>query len=138
MPDDFWMGLRRLANLVNLSTPLGLLIARIGRAEISRGPHGLVLAERYRFRFPLASAFTVGNVLITAHRWNDLLDRNPRLMTHEQRHSWQWMACCGLPFLPLYALGMAWSWLRARDRYSRNVFERAAGLVDGGYIVPPV
>lgn len=124
---------RRILNLLNLSTPLGLLIARLGRAELRAVPGGLILAERYRFRFPSASAFTVGNVLITAHRWDDLLLVNPQLLRHEARHSWQYVVCGGLAFLPLYGLAMAWSWLRGRDRFSHNVFERHAGLSDGGY-----
>ena len=125
--------MRRISNLLNLSTPLGLLIARIGRAEISAGPNGLILAERFRFSFPAASAFTVGNVLITARCWDDLLLVNPQLLRHEARHSWQYVGCGGLAFLPLYGLAMAWSWLRGRDRFSHNVFERHAGLSDGGY-----
>lgn len=90
----------------------------------------------YRLGFPVASAFTVGNVVITAHRFDDLLTANPRLLLHEQRHSWQYVACGGLPMLPLYALAMGWSWLRTRDRWSANVFERRAGLADGGYRSP--
>lgn len=124
---------RRILNLLNLSTPLGLLIARLGQAQLRAGPGGLILAERYRFRFPYASAFTVGNVLITARRWDELLLVNPRLLRHEARHSSQYVVCGGLAFLPLYGLAMAWSWLRGRDRFSHNVFERHAGLSDGGY-----
>lgn len=123
----------RIANVINLSTPLGLVIARLGRAELRPGPDGSILAEHYRLSFPVAAAFTVGHVLITAHAWDDLLRVNPQLLRHEQRHSWQYVACAGLPFLPLYSLAMAWSWLRSRDLFSRNVFERHAGLADGGY-----
>jgi hypothetical protein len=38
--------------------------------------------------------------------------------------------------LPLYGIASAWSWLRTRDYFSRNVFERLAGLDDGGYPPP--
>jgi hypothetical protein len=39
-----------------------------------------------------------------------------------------------LLFLPLYWLACLWSWVRCGDHWSRNVFERRAGLVDGGYV----
>ncbi len=126
---------RRLANLINLSTASGLVVARLGQAQVRSGPDGFILAERYRLPFPIAAAFTVGDVLITSSCWDDLAQASPRLMRHEQRHSWQYVVCGGLPFLPLYALAMAWSWLRCRDRFSHNVFERLAGLTDGGYRV---
>ncbi len=57
--------LRRLINLINLSTVTGLLIAGVGGASLSRGPHGLVLANGYRLPFPQAGAFTVGDVVIS-------------------------------------------------------------------------
>lgn len=131
-----WTSLRRVANLVNLSTPLGLLVARIGRAEVTAGRDGFVWAERYRLPFPVATAFTVGDVLITAGRWDDLRRDQPLLAGHEQRHSGQYALCGGL-FLPFYGLATVWSWIRCRDRFSHNVFERLAGLSDGGYPCPP-
>lgn len=126
--------LRRWGNWFNLSTPVGLLIARIGRAEVRRGPRGLLLADGYRLGFPIAGAFTVGNVVITARRWSDLLAASPNLLRHEERHSWQYLLCLGLPFFPLYAAAMAWSWLRTGNLARGNVFERTAGLADGGYL----
>lgn len=129
---------RRMANWVNLSTPLGLAVARAGRARLRRGPEGLYLADRYRFGFPVASAFTVGDVVISRHDLDELTARRPRLLEHEAAHSRQWMWCLGLPFVPLYVASMAWSWLRTGDRAARSVFERRAGLAEGGYAeVPP-
>ena len=58
------------------------------------------------------------------------------LLAHESTHSTQW-ACCVVLFLPLYLLAVAWSWLHAGDHWSRNVFERRAGLVDGNYVEHP-
>lgn len=129
---------RRAANLLNLSTPLGLAVARLGRARRRPGPHGLVLAEGYRLPFPVAGAFTVGDVVVTASTFDALLAAHPDLLVHEERHSGQYAAFLGLPFLPLYALAMAWSMVRAGDRASANVFERDAGLVAGGYLERPV
>jgi hypothetical protein len=129
--------LRRLGNWANLSTPLGLAVARVGGATVSAGPRGLLLAEGYRLGFPLASAFTVGNVLITADRWPVLMEQRPTLLQHEESHTWQWFGCLGLPFLPAYATAMAWSVLRTGDRAAANVFERRAGLALGGYLEVP-
>lgn len=120
-------------NWVNGSTALGLAIAGLGRARVARGPRGLYLADRYRFDFPVAGAFTVGNVVLTKSDWHELQQTRPELLEHEEQHSWQYLVCGGLPFLPLYGAALAWSWLRTGDLASRNVFERNAGLAMGGY-----
>lgn len=122
---------RELGNWVNLSTLLGLGIARVGRARVRRGPRGLWLAEGYRPPFPYAAAFTVGDVLISRAPWP--ARQEGRLLAHEERHSRQWFALLGVLFLPAYLLATAWSWLRTGDRAAANVFERRAGLADGGY-----
>lgn len=125
--------LRAVLNVVNLSTPLGLTVGAAGRCHFTRGPRGLLLAERYRFGFPIATAFTVGNVVLTAGTWSDLLERRPTLLLHEEAHSRQWAALLGLPFLPAYVAAMGWSMLRTGDRAAANVFEVRAGLDLGGY-----
>ena len=126
---------RQVANWANLSTPLGLLVARLGRARTERGPDGLVLARDYRSRVPRAPAFTVGNVVLV--RVDDAgLARRPRLLVHESRHATQYAVCLGPLLLPLYGLAALWSWLRAGDPATYNVFERLAGLEDGGYRHP--
>jgi hypothetical protein len=128
---------REVGNLLNLSTPLGCLVAAIGGASVRRGPRGLLLAEGYRPRFPVAAAFTVGNVVISRHPWDEMARRQPRLLRHEERHSSQYLWCAGLPYLPLYTACMAWSVLRCGDRASANFFERNAGLEAGGYLARP-
>ena len=55
------------------------------------------------------------------------------MLLHEERHSWQYAACLGLPMLPLYGLAAGWSYLRGGDPGVHNAFERLAGLEDGGY-----
>ena len=107
-------------------------MAALGRARIRSGPHGLLLAEHWRLPLTTAGAFTIGNVVITPGRIEDLVARAPRVLDHEARHSSQWFAL-GLPFLLLYGLGTAWSLLRTGDRAAGNPWERAAGLADGGY-----
>ncbi len=124
---------RQVGNWLNLSTPSGRLVARLGGARVRRGPRGLLLADGYRWGFPIASAFTVGNVVISRGRWSDLLAAGPALLQHEERHSWQYLLCGGLPMIPLYLLAMAWSWWRTGSPALGNIFERAAGLADGGY-----
>jgi hypothetical protein len=124
--------LRAVANLVNLSTPLGLVVGALGGCTFRRGPRGLVLASGYRLPVPPAPAFTLGNVILTRHPAGHLESR-PALLAHEERHSWQYVACLGLPMLPLYVAGCGWSWLRGGDAGVHNPFERLAGLSDGGY-----
>ena len=124
--------MKTVVNLVNLSTPLGLVVAAAGRAALRRGPRGLVLASGYRFPVPSAPAFTIGNVVLSP-RPPEHLDSRPALLAHEERHSWQYAFCLGLPMLPLYVLGAAWSYLRGGDLGVHNPFERLAGLADGGY-----
>lgn len=128
---------RRLANAVNLSTPIGLAVARAGRAVAVPGPRGLILATGYRFRFPTGGAFTIGNVVLTRLSRDELL-RYPRVLAHEERHVWQYVVFGGPLYWPLYCAAMGWSMLRTGDRASRNVFERSAGLADGGYLDRPV
>ncbi|MEV4017038.1 hypothetical protein AB0J35_41750 [Nonomuraea angiospora] len=124
---------RRVANYANLATPLGLLISIIGGATRNPGPDGLILAFGYRYRFPIAGAFTVGNVVLT--RWDSLPDR---LISHEGRHATQWAWCVGLPMLPLYLLSMLVSVMVCGNQATYNLFERLADLEDGGYPRAPL
>ena len=122
---------RQAVNVVNLSTPLGLLVALVGGARFRRGPDGLVLATG--FRVPVrAPAFTLGNVVLL--RLDDTaLSRRPTLLVHESRHATQYACCVGPIMLPLYLLASVWSLLRCGDPSSYNLFEVRAGLADGGY-----
>ena len=130
-----WTRVRTVANWVNLSTPLGLLVARVGGARVERADRGLHLAGGYRFGFPVAGAFTIGSVVLTRRDVGWLRDR-PVLLRHEDRHVTQYAVLLGTPLLPLYVLAAGVSWLVARDHSSYNPFERLAGLDDGGYPSP--
>lgn len=121
------------ANAINGSTAFGLLVARIGGCRVSKGPRGMWLADGYRFGFPDAGAFTVGSVAITKHQWPDILAQREWLFRHEEWHSFQYRRLGGLPFIPAYLLACAWSKVLTGDVWSRNVFERGAGLAIGGY-----
>lgn len=130
--------MRAAGNLLNLSTPVGLLVAALGRARLRRGERRLILAEGYRLRFPVAGAFTVGNVILTGGQFDELQIHHPRLLEHEEVHTWQYLYCFGLPYYVAYSACLVWSVLRTGDRASANFFERQAGLHHGGYVEQPV
>jgi hypothetical protein len=126
-----WCRVRMIVNFVNLSTPLGLLIALIGGCTTRRGADGLYLSCGYRIPLPLAPAFTVGNVIL--YRDAEEFAGRPELLGHEARHATQYAWCLGLPMLPMYALAAGISLVLSGDPASYNLFERLAGLVAGGY-----
>lgn len=127
--------MRTVANWVNLSTPLGLLVARLGGATLVSRGRGTHLAHGYGPRFPAASAFTVGSVIISRHDLAHLQAR-PLLLQHEDRHCTQYAFLVGPLMLPLYLLAAAVSYVVAGDHASYNPFERLARLSDGGYPAP--
>lgn len=125
--------LRQIANVLNATTLLGLLLARCARTAVRTGPRGLLIATGYHWHLPFAQAFTVGNVVLFRAAPAEAL-ANPALLRHEEQHSSQYAWCLGLPFLPLYFLAAGWSQLRTGNPGSANVFERLAGLEAGGYV----
>ncbi|WP_309073624.1 hypothetical protein [Paenarthrobacter sp.] len=125
--------LRQIANVLNLSTPLGLAVAAVSRSTVSHGPRGLLIAAGYNWKLPHAGAFTVGNVVLYRAP-HGVAGTNTVLLGHEERHSTQYAYCLGLPFLALYSVAAGWSMLRSGNPASRNFFERQAGLVAGGYM----
>jgi hypothetical protein len=129
--------LRWVLNWMNGSTLLGIAAAKATRCELRRAPHGLIFAHHYSPRLPKASAFTLGNVVLFRAGAAEVAGR-PHLLTHEARHSSQYALCLGLPFLPAYFVCAGASWLLTGDPASRNPFERAAGLTEGGYVERPV
>jgi hypothetical protein len=135
LPSTPWTRVRTAVNWVNLSTPLGLLVARIGGTTLSPGGRGTVVATGYQYAFPVAGAFTVGSVILTRHDLGWLAER-PAMLRHEDRHVTQYGLLLGVGMLPLYGLGVAFSWLVAGDHSSYNPFERLAGLADGSYPPP--
>jgi hypothetical protein len=128
---------RVIANLVNGSTLAGLLVAAAGRATLVRAADGLLVGVRYRLPVPVSPAFTVGNVIL-ARGDRAALAGLEALLAHEARHATQYAWCGGLAMLPLYFLAAGVSWGLTGDFGSRNVFERQAGLADGGYTDKPL
>jgi hypothetical protein len=135
LPHTHWTRVRAVVNWLNLSTLLGLAVAKLGGATITRRGRGTYLATGYRYSFPVASAFTVGSVIDTRHDLAYLHER-PLLLQHEDRHCTQYAFCLGLVMLPLYFLFVAISYVLAGDHSSYNPFERLANLSDGGYPPP--
>jgi len=128
---------RLAANLVNGSTLLGVLVAAAGRARLAAADDGLLVGAGYRLPVPVAPAFTVGNVILARSDHATLARMHP-LLTHEARHATQYACCAGLPMLPLYFLAAGVSWGMTGDFGARNIFERRAGLADGGYTDRPL
>jgi hypothetical protein len=128
---------RLVANLVNGSTLAGLLVAAAGRASLARTADGLLTGTRYRLPVPVAPAFTVGNVILVRNDRAALASMEA-LLAHEARHATQYAWCGGLAMLPMYFLAAGVSWGLTGDFGARNVFERQAGLADGGYTDKPL
>jgi hypothetical protein len=129
--------LRLAANLLNGSTAAGLLVAAAGRARPRRASDGLLVALGYRLPVPPAPAFCLGNVIVTRLDAEGV-GRAGSLLTHEARHATQFACCGGVVMLPLYFLAAGLSWLLTGDFGSRNIFERRAGLAEGGYAERPL
>jgi len=124
---------RQLVNLANGSTLAGLGVAALGGARVARCADGLFIGTGYRLPVPPAPAFCLGNVIIT--RLDGL---PPGLFRHEARHATQYTCCGGVLMVPLYLAAAAVSWALTGDFGARNVFERRAGLADGGYTDEPL
>jgi hypothetical protein len=126
---------RQLVNLANGSTLVGLGVAVLGGTRVARSADGLFLGTGYRLPVPPAPAFCLGNVIVTRL---DGLTPDSRLFRHEARHATQYAWCGGLVMVPLYLAAAAASWALTGDFGACNVFERRAGLADGGYTDKPL
>lgn len=129
------MRVRQVANWLNLSTPLGLLLARAGHADVQPHERGTMLATDYRWGFPVADAFTLGNVIVT-QRERDWIEQRPALLRHEERHCSQYAFCLGPVMVVAYVVFGSVSWMLSGSFASYNPFERRANLADGGYAAP--
>ena len=128
-------GLRAWINLANGSTLAGLGVATLGGARVTRSSDRLFVGTGYRLPVPPAPAFCLGNVIVTRL---DGLDPTSVLFRHEARHATQFACCGGVVMIPLYLAAAGVSWALTGDFGARNVFERRAGLADGGYTDRPL
>jgi hypothetical protein len=113
----------------------GLGVAVVAGARLARSVDGLVTATGYRLPVPPAPAFCLGNVILT--RGDDIDPRSP-LFRHEARHATQYAWSGGVAMVPLYLMAAGVSWALTGDFGARNIFERLAGLADGGYTDKPL
>jgi hypothetical protein len=120
---------------VNGSTLAGLGVAALGGAEVARSVDGLFTGTGYRLPVPPAPAFCLGNVIVTR---GDGIDPASPVFRHEARHATQFACCGGVVMIPLYLAAAGVSWMLTGDFGARNVFERRAGLADGGYPDKPL
>jgi len=135
-PDPrLWLRVRQAVNLVNGSTLAGLGVAALGGAAIARSVDGLFTGTGYRLTVPPAPAFCLGNVIVTR---GDGIDPGSPVFRHEARHATQFAWCGGVIMIPLYLAAAGVSWVLTGDFGARNVFERRAGLADGGYTDKPL
>ncbi len=119
-----------VVNWLNLTSPVGWAVARTAGCRIAaRGPYWE--ATGYRWAFPVAEAFTVGSVVISRTRVPDGVWRHE--IAHMRQYAW-----LGVLFWPAYGVAAGYSWIRTGDWWSRNLFERRAGLRAGGYRERPV
>jgi hypothetical protein len=130
-----WLRVRQVANLANGATLAGLGLAALGCDATARSADGLFVGTGYRLAVPPAPAFCVGNVLLTR---GDGIEPGSALFRHEARHATQYACCGGLIMIPLYLAAAGVSWALTGDFGARNVFERRAGLADGGYADQPL
>jgi len=128
-----WPPVRTTLTWVNGTTLLAMLLAGVARTRLRRAPGGVYIAETYSWRVPRQHCFTLGAVIFSRRPADWLLDvRREQLLAHETRHVGQY-AVLGPFFLPAYGVASAWSWLLTGAYGCRNVFERHAGLAEGGY-----
>ena len=127
--------MRLAVNVANGSTLAGLGVAMAGRARLSRTADGLLAATGYRLPVPAVPAFTIGNVIVTRR---DSLPADSTLFRHEARHTTQYAWSGGVLMLPLYFAAAGVSWVLCGDFGPWNVYERLAGLADGGYADRPL
>ena len=120
---------------MNGSTLAGLGVAALGGAAITRSVDGLFTGTGYRLPVPPAPAFCLGNVIITR---SEGIDPGSPVWRHEARHATQFAWCGGVVMIPLYLAAAGVSWVLTGDFGARNVFERRAGLADGGYADKPL
>jgi len=130
-----WLRTRQVVNLVNGSTLTGLGVAGLGGAAIARSVDGLFIGTGYRLPVPPAPAFCLGNVIVAR---GDGIDPGSPVFRHEARHATQFAWCGGVVMIPLYLAAAGVSWALTGDFGARNVFERRAGLAEGGYADKPL
>jgi len=131
--------LRHLINAISGISLFGVILGLISRGKPAIDhSRGLIIFLNCTIPWRWASAVTFGDVVLVLSppiRWASVAEMPPKLLDHEEKHAIQYTYTLGLPYFPLYWLACGYSWLKAGDHWSFNVFEVKAGLADGGYIL---
>ncbi len=110
----------------------GLLAATIAGAHCDGITGDLVLICGGASNWGWGGGTTFGNVYVTSASVIDVLG-SPNLVSHEDRHTWQW-ALFGPVLFPLaYEEQSVRSWSLTGSYACGNLFEMHAGLAKGGY-----
>jgi len=132
---------RQRLNRFNLSTPLGLLIAKIFGGKTIQLENGLYMNYGRKGKYQKAEVITVGDVLLVTFnkdcphcQQKDLYKLSPKLLRHELKHSEQYAKFGGIIFLALYLFASIKSYIQYKNIWQGNIYEIQAGLEDGGYI----
>jgi hypothetical protein len=69
--------------------------------------------------------------MITTSGMEQMLSRNPQLIKHEEAHTWQYLYCLGLYYIP-YVIFTGWSVIRTGDR-AAELLRAPGGTEHGGH-----
>jgi hypothetical protein len=132
---------RHVLNTFNLSTFLGLLIAKIIGGTTIQLDNNIYINYGRKGKYLKAKAVCIGDVLLVKQLKGCKLceagnphDLSNELLRHELKHSEQFAKFGGLVFLALYLFASIKSFIIYKNVWQGNIYEIQAGLEDGGYI----
>jgi hypothetical protein len=132
---------RQRLNRLNLSTSLGLLIAKIIGGTTIQKENGIYLNYGRKGKYLKADAMAIGDVVLVKQVKGCKLcesgnphDLSNALLRHELKHSEQCAKFGGVIFLALYLFASIKSYIQYKNFWQGNIFEIQAGLEDGNYL----
>lgn len=132
---------RHRLNRLNLSTPLGLLIAKIIGGTTIHYKNKIYINYGRKGKYIKANAITIGDVILAKKAKGCKLcesgnphDLSNAILRHELKHSEQFAKFGGIIFLALYLFASIKSYIIYKNVWQGNIYEIQAGLEDGGYI----
>ena len=132
---------RHLINKLNLSTFLGLFLAKIFGGTTIQKENGIYLNYGRTGKYQKATIIAIGDVLLVKRdthckmcQQGNPYDLSDSLLRHELKHSEQYAKFGGIFFILLYSIACLKSYIIYRNMWEGNIFEIQANLQDGGYI----
>jgi hypothetical protein len=132
---------RHVLNNFNLSTFLGLLIAKIIGGTTIQLDNNIYINYGRKGKYLKAWAITIGDVVLAKKDKNcekcksgKPHDLSQRILRHELKHSEQFAKFGGVIFLALYLFASIKSFIIYKNVWQGNIYEIQAGLEDGGYV----